>query len=149
MYNIIKSVIVSGQFELTDILKKIDIQWISGKITEEQKNELIQLAQGHAAPQNTVDVIKKLAELEQRMKLAEDKLKELENTGEELPDTPDVDTGEDLPTESDTYPEYVVGKWYYAGDKCSENGKNYTCVAPEGQVCVWSPSQYPAYWAED
>lgn len=50
------------------------------------------------------------------------------------------------PTEE--YPEFVVGKWYYNGDKCSFGGKNYTCTAPTGTVCVWSPTDYPAYWKE-
>ena len=41
---------------------------------------------------------------------------------------------------------YVVGKWYYNGDKCSFEGVNYVCIAPEGATCVWSPKDYPAYW---
>lgn len=56
--------------------------------------------------------------------------------------------GEEPTEPTEEYPAYVPGKWYYNGDSCSENGKNYTCIAPEGQVCVWSPSQYPAYWEE-
>ena len=50
------------------------------------------------------------------------------------------------PTES--YEEYTVGKWYYNGNKVSFDGKNYNCIAPEGVVCVWSPTEYPAYWEE-
>lgn len=33
MYNIIKSVIESGRYELTDMLEKIDVIWIQGGIT--------------------------------------------------------------------------------------------------------------------
>ena len=143
MYEVIKTVIETGEFELTDILKKIDIHWISGKITDEERTKLIQFAQGKANPQNSVNnlqVLKKLAELEKRIKAVEDKQNASENTDEEGAE----DTGEETPVE--TYPEYVAGKWYYNGDKCSEDGKNYTCIAPEGQVCVWKPSEYPAYW---
>lgn len=42
--------------------------------------------------------------------------------------------------------EYVVGKWYYRGDKILFNGSSFTCIAPKGVVCVWSPLDYPLYW---
>lgn len=45
-------------------------------------------------------------------------------------------------------PDYVPGTWYYRGDKVRLNGVLYTCVAPAGAVCVWSPTEYPAYWQE-
>jgi hypothetical protein len=35
MYDIIKNVITSGSYELTDILKKIDTIWLQGTLTEE------------------------------------------------------------------------------------------------------------------
>lgn len=41
MYNIIKTVITSGSFELTDIIRKIDTVWLEGKITDEKKAELV------------------------------------------------------------------------------------------------------------
>ena len=41
---------------------------------------------------------------------------------------------------------YTAGKWYYRGDKVSFDGKVYTCIAPGGVACVWSPSEYPIYW---
>lgn len=44
MYDIIKNVITSGSYELTDILKKIDTIWLQGTLTEEQRTELIDLA---------------------------------------------------------------------------------------------------------
>lgn len=25
-------------------------------------------------------------------------------------------------------------------------GSVYTCIAPAGVVCTWSPDEYPAYW---
>jgi hypothetical protein len=52
------------------------------------------------------------------------------------------------PPSTESYDDYVPGKWYYGGDKASFNGKNYVCTAPEGTVCVWSPSEYPTYWRE-
>ena len=45
-------------------------------------------------------------------------------------------------------PDYAPGTWYYRGDKVRLGGVMYTCVAPAGVVCVWSPTEYPAYWQE-
>lgn len=42
--------------------------------------------------------------------------------------------------------DFVVGKTYYEGDKVRFDGKIYECIAPDGVVCVWSPSDYPTYW---
>lgn len=144
MYDIIKTVIESGQYDLTDILKKIDVQWISGKITEEERNKLIQLAQAKANVQNSVDVIAKLAEMEKRMVAAEKEIIALKSQ-KETPEEPD--TGEE--TTPETYPEFVAGKWYFNGNKISFEGENYTCIAPEGQVCTWNPVEYPPYWQKD
>ena len=146
MYEIIKTVIESKQFELTNILKKIDVHWISGKITEEQRNELIQLAQGKANVQNSVDVIAKLSEMDKRMIAAEQEIMALKKQAE-APEEPD--TGETEEIIPETYPEFVPGKWYYNGNKISFEGETYTCIAPEGQVCTWNPVEYPPYWQKD
>ena len=50
MYAIIKSVINSGNFELTDMLSKIDTMWVQGSITDEQRTELTALARDKATP---------------------------------------------------------------------------------------------------
>ena len=50
MYDIIKNVITSGSYELTDILKKIDTIWLQGTLTEEQRTELIDLARHQCRP---------------------------------------------------------------------------------------------------
>lgn len=42
--------------------------------------------------------------------------------------------------------DYTAGTWYYRGDKMAFVGAIYTCIAPEGVVCVWSPAEYAAYW---
>ena len=128
MYEVIKSVIETGNYELSDMLKKIDTVWLQSGITDEQRTELIELARANANTQNSIDLIAKVEELDKRVKALEESDKPKEEEDEEL------------------YPEYVPGKWYYNGDKCSEDGKNYICTAPEGRVCTWSPSEYPPYW---
>lgn len=124
MYEIIKNVIESRIYELNDMIKKINIIWVEGGITDEQKDELISMAQENADYSQSVDIMKKLNEIEER-------LRKLEEGGSEP---------------SEEYPEYIVGHWYYKDDKITFNGKKYICIAPDGQVCTWSPDEYPAYW---
>ena len=134
MFGIIKTVIETGQFELSDILKKIEKQWLEMRITDEQKNTLIQLARENARVQDSigfVDLLNEIADLKKRVEVLETKLKE-------VPEEPQE------PVE--IYEEFITGKWYYAGNRIKFNGKNYECIAPENVVCVWNPNDYPAYW---
>lgn len=43
---------------------------------------------------------------------------------------------------------FTSGTWYYRGDRISFEEKVFTCIAPEGVVCVWSPQEYPQYWTK-
>lgn len=135
MYNIIKNVLNSGGFELSDIKKKIDTFWLKGNITDDQRTELHKLAEDGANVQNSVDMLQKLADLEMRIKALEEGRTDTE-AGDE----------QDEPGETETIPDFAVGKWYYTGDKIRFNGAVYECTAPDGVVCVWNPDDYPAYW---
>lgn len=126
MRKVFENVIDNGGFDLSDMLSKIDSFYIDGRITTEDREVLIKKARAKAQTKDSVDMYAKLMELEERIRKLEQG---------ERPDTP-----------SGEYPEYVVGKWYYAGDKISYKGKNYVCSAPYGVVCTWSPDEYPAYW---
>lgn len=42
--------------------------------------------------------------------------------------------------------EYTPGTWYYRGDSVTFEGEVYVCIAPEGAVCTWSPTEYATYW---
>lgn len=126
MYQIIKNVISRGGYNLSAVLSKIDTVWAEGKITDEQRVELVVTARNQASSEAGIDIMFKLTELEQRIRALE--------------------TGESTDGSAEEYPAFVVGKWYYTGDKCSFEGANYICVAPEGIACVWSPADYPAYW---
>lgn len=137
MYESIKNIIEKGNYELADILEKINTVWLKSYITKEQMEELEALAREKANIDNSIGVINKLKEIDSKMQEFDTRITKLENPSAEEPEEPEV-----------TYPAYVAGKWYYNGDTCSENGKNYICIAPEGQVCVWSPSEYPTYWQE-
>lgn len=127
MYEIIKNVIQSGRYELTDILAKIDTLWVQSSLSDNERTELMNLARSGADPTQGVDVLAKLSDLDKRLKV-------LENAG-----TTDPEPGEE-------YPEYIPGKWYYKDDKCTYKGSKYICTAPAEVVCVWSPEEYPTYW---
>lgn len=129
MYNILKNVIGRKAYNFTDMLTKIDTLWSEDKLSDAEREELITLAQSNASVENSVDMVAKLVELEQRIKALEEGKVESSNTAETIED-------------------YTIGKWYYRGNKVTFNGKVYECIAPEGAVCTWSPSEYPAYWRQ-
>ena len=135
MYEIIQNVIQSGRYELSDMLKKIDTMWIQGEITEEEKTELVKLAQENADPTNSYaplqeqidQLFKQYGQLESRVTALE---------GGEEP-------------EPEEWPEYVQPTGaldaYRIGDKISRYGKHYICKMDN---CVWPPEVYPDAWEE-
>lgn len=131
MFNVFKNVIENRNFELKGIIKKIDTLWAQSSITDDERAELISLAQSKANVQQSIDVMQKLEELDKRMKTVEEMLANNNNNSD---DTEVV------------YANYEVGKWYYNGDIVRFEDVLYKCVAPDGVVCVWSPTEYPAYW---
>ena len=131
MKKLFENVIARGGYDLGVMLKKIDSYHVEGKLTDAEKDELYAQARAGADMQASVDVLAKLEELEKRVRA-------LEEGGA----SGGGETG-------DTVAEYVPGKWYYAGDRVSFEGKRYVCIAPEGVVCVWSPVEYPAYWGAE
>lgn len=126
MQNIIKNVINRGGYDLTAILRKVDTLWAEGQLTDEERTELAELARTGANVSDSADLFAKLNDLEKRVRALED--------------------GSDNGSEAEDFPKYTAGKWYYNGDQCSFEGVNYKCIAPDGQVCTWSPKEYPAYW---
>lgn len=127
MVSIIKSVIAHGGYDLVDMLSKIDMYYVEGKLTYNDREELYELARDGADAFAAIDVAEKLAEFEKRIAALE--------------------SGGDVNAED--YKEYVPGKWYYRDAKIIFVGKRYHCTAPDGVVCTWSPLEYPAYWEED
>lgn len=125
MKSIFENVIAKGGYNLAEMLAKIDVCYVEGKLTKEERDALVEMARAEASVAGSTDVIAKLEELDKRVKALE------ENNV-----TPDADE----------YLEYVVGKWYYNGNGCTFKGEKYDCIAPEGVVCTWSPEEYPPYW---
>jgi hypothetical protein len=139
MYKVTKDVVETGNFELKDMLKKIDTFWLKGSLSDNQRTELYELAQSKARPENSVDLIAKITELEKKVQNIEARFDSNSNITEITPEE-----GETIVTND--YPEFVVGKWYYMGDKITFGGSQYICTAPDNTVCVWNPADYPTYW---
>ncbi len=151
MYEIIKSVIEEERYNLEDILKKIDTIWIQGDITEEQKTELVLLAQEKANPENSYqplqnqintlfnnmgEIAKQVGINTLEIQAIKDKLAE----GGTIVPEPEPEPGEE-------YPEYVpptgAHDAYNIGDKVTYKGEKYICKM---DGCVWDPETYPQGW---
>lgn len=126
MRTIFEEVILRETFDLNGLLAKIDAYHIEGKLTDDDRAALYALAREHAHAEHSVDIMQQLEALEKRVAALEQ--------------------GATTPEPSPDAPAYVVGKWYYAGDKVTYKGKVYLCIAPQNVVCVWDPEAYPAYW---
>ena len=158
MYSVIKCVILSGNYELSDMIDKIKKNCIRGDITDEQETELIALARENATPENSyaglqtqVDELREIVyEITQEVytvRLDVDAIKKaLEEGGTVIPDPePEPEP------EPDKYPPYKQPTGahddYHRGDGITwTDGKKYDCIAPDGVAVVWNPDEYPAYW---
>lgn len=146
MYDIIKNVIKSKDYELSDMLMQIKKNCVRGDITEDQETELLALARENAIPENSyADLNEQVNELytitsEQaaEIKLCKDEIAKLK--GEEPEPQP----------EPEEYPLYKqptgAHDAYHKDDKVTFEGVKYICIAPGGVAVVWSPTEYPAYW---
>lgn len=137
MYSIVKSVINSGEFELSTMLTKIKTLWVQGDITESESIELTALAQEKAKAENSyAPWQEQIAELFVEIKAIKADVDALKNNGKPSEDT-------------DEYPEYKAPTGshdaYNTGDKITFNGKHYECTM---NGCVWSPDIYPNAWKE-
>lgn len=141
MFEIIKSVIESKDYELKDILYKINKMWIESAITEEQKAELDNLARENAKAENNYAPLQEQIEnIYSELANIKSRLNNLEQEGQEEPTEP---------SKTDEYPEYIqptgAHDAYNTGDKITYNGKKYVCKM---NGCVWNPDTYPAGWQE-
>lgn len=131
MFRIIKSVINNKDFKLEDILYKINKMYVEDMLSEEEKNELDNLARSKAKMENSYDIQRQLDEIFKR-------LEKLENN---------ISTDEEIEVEE--YPEYKqptgAHDSFKSGDKVTFNGKKYICKLDN---CVWSPETYPQGWEE-
>lgn len=142
MYEIIKNVIESGQYELTDMLKKIDTLWLQGALNDTQRAEIIELARSRADPEQSYDIQKQLGTIFTN-------LSEMGRAILELTDrVTKMEGGSVTPPVVEEYPQFVqptgAHDAYNTGDKMTyTDGKRYICQMDN---CVWGPDAYPAGW---
>lgn len=146
MYSIFKNVIESGNYELSDLLNKIDTKWLENALTDDERVELMRLAREKAIAENSYanadkrfeDIYRQLEALRYSNEMLTNRVVALEGGSVE----PDVPVNE--------YPEYVqptgAHDAYFTGAKVTYNGQKYICVAPEGVAVVWNPDVMPTYW---
>lgn len=143
MYEIVKSVIESGRYELVDMLKKIDTLWVQNELTEEQKKELETLARNKAIPENSY------AGLQEQIDKLYDSISDVTAAIADITDRVTILEGGEPPEppEPEEWPEYVqptgAHDAYNTGDKITYNGQHYICKM---DGCVWNPTDYPAGW---
>lgn len=139
MYSVIKDVITKGSYELVDILNKINKLWVENALTEEQRNELVNLARTNAVPDNSyAENTQQIANLWEYYQQLDSRITALENN-----------SGTVEPTEpEEEWPEYRqpsgAHNAYNAGDKITfTDGNRYICQMDN---CVWDPITYPSAW---
>lgn len=139
MYSIIKDVIEKSNFELVDILSKINKLWVEGNLSEEERDELVNLARTNAVPDNSyAENTQQIANLWEYYQQLDSRITALENN-----------SGTVEPTEpEEELPEYRqpsgAHNAYNAGDKITfTDGNRYICQMDN---CVWDPITYPSAW---
>lgn len=145
MYEEIEMIINGGNYNLSDLLHRIDILYARGSLTDEEHLELTTKAR-EKADQSVVypPVEERIMALELWRKDVEERLVKLEE-----------DAGEPIDLEPvDEYPAWVqptgAHDAYYTGDKMTyTDGNRYTCIAPENYGVTYGPDVLPSMWQND
>lgn len=118
MYEIIKSIIESRNFVVSDIKNKVDTLWVEGVLTSEQREELVQLISEYANPDTEAPELKSLiAIVLQEIETIKDRVEKLEGGNETGMEQPNI------------IPEWRawdgVSSEYQPGAVVAHNGKYY------------------------
>ena len=134
MFEIIRKVISDKNFELKDILIKIDKIWLEKKLSDTERTELIDAARENADYKNSYDVDKQLEKICEKMVIIEERLNALENKEAIV----------------EEYPVFIqpVGAHdaYNTDDKITYEGVKFICIIDN---CVWGPDVYPQGWQKE
>lgn len=94
MYKNVKNVIVSGKFKLSDMTNKIDILWLQGDLTDDQRTELNALMKEHLNPGTEMpEALEMCRALKEEVELLKERVTKLENGGV----APEPPTGVEVP----------------------------------------------------
>ena len=148
MYEIFKSVIASKSYNLEEMIKKINIRWVEDILTEEQREELITMAQANADPsQSNAPLQKQIEEISKKQIALEDTVEKLSATVQKIKET--VESGgtvvpEPEPPITEEYPAWepyngIPPVPYQVGSKVTHNGKRWESMVPNN---VWEPGAF-------
>lgn len=141
MYNRLKNLIETGNFDLNGMTARLQNLEMRGEIDIDERDMLIEAARRKADPMHGSDLGVRVSDHEARIRRLEALVTQLQGGGAGSGD------GETAVTLKPAYDPY---KWYYTGDGCSWEGKNYTCVdSPDTHPCTWSPAGNPNRWTLD
>lgn len=139
MYEIIKAIIENGIFRVNDLTNKIDTLWAESKLSDDERNQLVQMMTDHLNPDSEAPELKDMYErLEARVSTLEAEVQALK--GEE-PGTVTVPAWEPWDGISDKY-QY--------GAVVTHNGKYFLDVL-QGMQNTWEPESAGVderYWKE-
>ena len=141
VYEIIKKVIESKNYELSDILLKIEKRCFENQLTEEQRDELITMANENADPSKSDASLKN--QVAALFDIVTELALEIKRLKEEKQDTnPEEETEEEI-----TYPAWyrhdgIGPKPWQEGVVCTHNGRYWLSHVPDN---VWEPGALGVY----
>ena len=148
MYEIFKSVIASKSYNLEEMIKKINIRWVEDILTEEQREELITMAQVNADPsQSNAPLQKQIEEISKKQIALEDTVEKLRAMVQKIKET--VESGGTVvpdpePPITEEYPVWepyngIPPVPYQVGSKVTHDGKKWESMVPNN---VWEPGAF-------
>lgn len=143
MYEIIKTIIENGIFRVNDLTNKIDTLWAESKLTDEERNQLVQMMAEHLNPASEAPEPKDMYErLEARVSTLEAEVQALK--GEE------PGGGEESGTVPVWEPWDGISSKYQYGAVVTHNEKYFLDVL-QGMQNTWEPESVGVderYWKE-
>ena len=140
MFNEVTAVIEAGGYDLADLLHRIDVLYVRGRLTDEEREELYELARTEANPDDSLpDVTERVGSVEERVAELEARVTAIED-GTMTP-------GSQEPPVEEEWPEWVrptsKDEYYRKGDKVTFEGVHYVC---NKNNVVASPAENPKSW---
>ena len=123
------------QYDLEDVLHRIDVMYAAGRLTDDERTALYALARENAKAE--YDYATEIEAIWAAIRALQ----------ASVGGSSGGSSGE-----ADDWPAYQqptgAHDAYYTGDKITYNGKHYVCIMPENVACTYPPDVYPAGWQE-
>lgn len=140
MFKEVTAVIEAGGYDLADLLHRIDVLYAGGRLTDEEREALVEEARERAEPDA------QLPPLMERVGAVEERVAELEARVTAIEDGTMTPGSQEPPVEEE-WPELVrptsKDTRYHKGDKVTFEGVRYVCN--KNNVTA-SPAENPKSW---